>query len=539
MGGALPFFPRDAGDRLIATIDAHPESLLAAVGDAGDARIRPAARITSGPYRHAHWCGPAVEWSIAELASLARSMCDEPPLDHPCPTPAPDGKGLPAGYTYFGQFLAHDLSRMSAEDPMRTAMPPAPDTVGVPVTPNRLVNHCTPRLDLQSLYGHGPLLSPEYYLPYQDWPGHLRYSRGRVPSGGAWHRFPGQGDDLYRNTHGIAVLPDARNDENVMISQIHLAIEKAHNRCLDDPELAPGGSDRARFLEARRKIQWHIQWLVLNDYLPRILHESQRSALGKTLCRLADGDSIQMPFQDEWRKEAWLPLEFVLAGLRFGHVLPRACYKLNGTSGDPIRLMPKVLTDPPEHHLAGGRHLPHNWTLDWNHFFDDTDSPCFADTSRPCTQYANRIAPRINPSLSRLPENPFQGAPHTGLETSDLAMLPFLTLLRGAIFGLPTGQALAQKLLDEKRDVAVHPEVFKGRAPLWYYLLAEAELESGGATLGRLGSEIVGSTLLGLIASDETSYLRARPGWIPRLGRPENPPPGFRYSVGTFLRYAW
>ena len=68
---------------------------------------------------------------------------------------------------------------------------------------------------------------------------------------------------------------------------------------------------------------------------------------------------------------------------------------------------------------------------------------------------------------------------------------------------------------------------FEGNAPLWFYVLAEAQYEGflraakGGkgdeepVHLGRVGGRIVAETLIGLLWSDGSSYLRQAPNWKP------------------------
>jgi hypothetical protein len=488
------------------------------------------SRVARGPYRHAYACGEPPSWRIAELLEIARAMVADEPEENHGPL-----AGLPAGYTYFGQFLAHDVSQMSASDPMQPLQPPWPAQGWAATSGSgarRPVNLRSPRLDLQVLYGSGPQLDAQYYRPSSSrWSGEFHHGLGVRSDGGGSHRPVGTEDDLLRTSHGKAVLPDQRNDENVLLSQVHLALQKAHNRCLGELAAAAGAASRATFLQAQRLLRWHVQWLVLEDYLPRILHATRRVALARTLRAFEDGEDPDVPFRRAWRREPWLPLEFVLAGFRFGHVLPRPSYRLNARSGGPFRLMPASDRTPPEHHLAGGRPLPVAWTLDWDFFFDDRGAAR--------TQYARPIAPRVSASLGALPVDPFLPPVVADLGADRLALLPFLTLLRGAQFGLPTGQTLARVLRAQGRDVVVHDSILGGRAPLWFYLLAEAERddEGAGATLGRLGSEIVLQTWLGLIAADESSYLRCAPGWRPSLGR--DPADARPYGLAHLLRYAW
>jgi hypothetical protein len=54
-------------------------------------------------------------------------------------------------------------------------------------------------------------------------------------------------------------------------------------------------------------------------------------------------------------------------------------------------------------------------------------------------------------------------------------------------------------------------------APLWFYILREAELEAGGGHLGPVGGRIVAEVLIGVVAADPESYLALDPDWTPTL----------------------
>lgn len=58
---------------------------------------------------------------------------------------------IPAGYTYFGQFIDHDITFDPASSLMRKN------------DPNGLFNFRTPRLDLDNVYGAGPDDQPYLY----------------------------------------------------------------------------------------------------------------------------------------------------------------------------------------------------------------------------------------------------------------------------------------------------------------------------------------------------------------------------------------
>jgi hypothetical protein len=73
-----------------------------------------------------------------------------------------------------------------------------------------------------------------------------------------------------------------------------------------------------------------------------------------------------------------------------------------------------------------------------------------------------------------------------------------------------------------------------GPTPLWYYLLREAEVDSGGVRLGPTGATIVAEVLVGLLAADPSSYLRAAPEWTPELPSAR---PG-EFTMADLLRFA-
>ena len=73
---------------------------------------------------------------------------------------------LPAGYTYFGQFVDHDITF----DPV--------SSLTRQNDPDALTDFRTPRFDLDSLYGRGPADQPYLYEPDGV---HLRARRRRAP----------------------------------------------------------------------------------------------------------------------------------------------------------------------------------------------------------------------------------------------------------------------------------------------------------------------------------------------------------------------
>src|SRR3981081_1701837 len=93
--------------------------------------------------------GATEQDNIADLSALADGMTAT--FDPPSDTPDPEESGIPALYTYFGQFIDHDLTF----DPV-SVLTKAQD-------PDGLVDFRTPALDLDNVYGRGPGDQPYMY----------------------------------------------------------------------------------------------------------------------------------------------------------------------------------------------------------------------------------------------------------------------------------------------------------------------------------------------------------------------------------------
>jgi hypothetical protein len=224
-----------------------------------------------------------------------------------------------AGWPIFGQFVAHDITadRSILRSHTNTA---------------ELHNARSPRLNLECLYGDGPTGHP--FLYQRDDP--AKFLLGL------------DGADVQRNAEGIAVIGDPRNDSHMLMSQLHLAMLKAHNAFVDEARLLGVANDRV-FDEAARQLRWHYQWLVLNEFLPVLV--------GQTLADqvLREGPRWFRPAHD-----GFIPLEFADAAYRYGHAQIRHRYQLN-LQTDPVRLFPDLL---------GFRAIPREHMVDWTLFFD-------------------------------------------------------------------------------------------------------------------------------------------------------------------------
>ena len=415
----------------------------------------------------------------------------------------PDNPGISAGFTYLGQFIDHDLTFDPASSLQKQDDPDA------------LVDFRTPRFDLDSVYGRGPDDQP--YLYENDG---VRLLLGRPLTGNP--RDP-KTRDLPRNTPAQgdpkrALVGDPRNDENVIVSQLHGAFLRFHNRIVDFLH-----ASSADFHKVQRLVRWHYQWVVLHDFLPTIIG---RPMLESILPNVARKTSIHQDKPDlrffHPRHEPFMPVEFSVAAYRFGHSMVRPIYRLNTTLPDRQVIFS---LDPNVPNLTGFREFPANFAIEWNLFFNFGPTPPHGKQRR---QPAYKIDTSLVNPLGSLP-------PSIATQVSSLAER---NLLRGLRMGLPSGQDVATKMgvpviPDDRLRVGKATEAdtptnvhltdispkFRHHAPLWYYILAEAQQEfvnnKTPIRLGPVGGRIVGEVLVGLLLGDRHSFLSQNPLWKP------------------------
>jgi hypothetical protein len=374
--------------------------------------------------------------------------------------PDPDAQGA-AGWPVFGQFVAHDLTADRS-----------PLTHHVELAEVR--NARSPRVNLETVYGDGPVGMP--FLYDRDDPAKLLVGRNDA----------GRPADLPRNPQGIALVGDPRNDVHLLMSQLHLAVLQLHNGLVDLLR-ADGVTEAELFAAARQVATWHYQWVVLQDFLPRLAGAELAGEL------LAGGARHYRPGPGA----AWIPLEFADAAYRYGHSQIRERYQVN-RDAEPAPLFPDLL---------GFRPVPAVLTVDWSYLFDLP--------GRPPAQRAKRIDGRLAASLIQLPQAV------TGVGGGDdYSSLAVRDLQRGQGVGLASGEALARRLGVEPltpEEVGLGPDGWRQETPLWFYLLKEAEHRGGGEHLGPVGGRLVGEVLVGVVDADGESYRAVDPTWRPTL----------------------
>ncbi len=338
-------------------------------------------------------------------------------------------KKIPAGYTFIGQFLAHDLTfnqTQNFEDQVNNK------------------NKRTPYLDLDSVYGLGPDKRPDMY------------DNQRL-------KWNSDNNDLIR-LKGVAIIPDERNDENVMISQTHLIFIRFHNKLVDS------GLD---YHAARQEVVWTYQFLIVNDFLFRFCTPK---IVRKILAR-----------KSKLFEEASIPHEFSVAAFRFGHATLTDNISLN----EDLKVgLSDLFVDNDEFH-----------NINWAKFFGSE------------AQLTRTIGPHIVSPLASLPDS--VGKPDDVSQNS----LSLRNLKRSAQFKLCSGQLMSKyfdiRPLTSRQLERKYPETKKHglskQTPLWYYILAEAGIRSDGEHLGPLGATLVAEVVINLLKLDDRCYLYAKP----------------------------
>lgn len=502
---------------------------------------------------------PNSEPLLAKLAKLMSTTPEDGPRQ-------PDSDpGIPAGFTYLGQFVDHDLTM----DATRAAL-------GEEVTLDELIQGRSPALDLDCLYGRGPRKDPRAYA--EDG---VKLRMGstaavaRAPDSDAdLVNFDLYGYDLPRIGFGASradrrktVIPDERNDENLAVAQTHLAFIRFHNRVVDHFVNA-GVPSQALFNVAREQVVKHYQWMLRTDLLPRIVDPEivadvftrGRRFFEVPMPEVADGTYRCLPSGDRKYRQPGdtptMPIEFSVAAYRLGHSMIRGAYEWNrvfnratvgaslellfrfcGTSGN---LSPDGRPDDPN----GGsfERLPTNWIADFRRLYD------FAEAGRddltvPATDgnVTKRIDVRLVDPLATLPLGAIGARPLVPEVPAPVPAhrnLAFRNLVRGNMVRLASGQQMACALeVDELKSdqilngdgnaridtltgddalTAAEIDELVHRTPLWFYILREAEL-NGGVLTG-VGGRLVAEVFHRAMEGSRTSIVRD-PTWRPTLGR--------------------
>jgi Animal haem peroxidase len=349
-----------------------------------------------------------------------------------------------AGWPFFAQFVAHDI------------------------TSERALADRPPRADLTCVYGSGPAGSP--FLYQRDDPAKLLIGLNDA----------GEAADLPRNAEGIALIADPRNDAQLFVSQLHLAMLRLHNAFVDRLR-ADGVDEHDLFDAAARETRWHYQWVIVSQYLP--------ATAGAKIVNEVLSEGPRLYLRDS---APYIPLEFSDGAFRYRDGQIRDAYLVNRRSGELA-----MGSD-----MVGFRPVPAHRAVDWALMFD---TPGAAPAQR-----ARRIDGTLVAALANGGSEAFA---HRSPTAGDRE--------RNGVVGLPPGEEVARAAGERPLtpgELGLAVTALPSRTPLWRYVMLESAARADGDRLGPVGGRIVAEVLLGLLDADPGSYLCADRGWRPRLG---------------------
>lgn len=479
-------------------------------------RAYPERLLVPGAVSAPRWLGGSPSATQEALSAIAGAMiagADDLILGGPGP--------IPAGYTYFGQFVVHDLvfSRVFRREG--------------PAGAHAVEGRRRLGLDLQSFYGSDPVSEPHLYRrPERIGDMRCRFVVGTpapspmtTPLTDAERAVAGDiarvavGDGATGAERAVCrdpLIADPRNDHHLIISQMHLALQRGHNRMVDlllgrdfDPETA--------YWTARRFLVGSFQRAIADDLLVRLLHPTIHRIFAENRA-----DTFEAPGLGRIVSEP--PLEFGFGVARAGHALARRFYRVNRIHSDvDIGLLTQFSGD-----IGRADQIPvsQDWSIDWAGFFP-------MPGSRQVPKSARRIGPFVAEPIAMDGTIRIHGRPRS---------LLFLDLWRCYEAGVPTGQEIAAELDrligpfffgafrpgvgipvlsgDEMRPTAAFRAAypfgsgllddaldewpdFLTATPLFYYVLQEAAvLGSDGGHLGPVGSFVFASTVRAAMPPD-------------------------------------
>jgi Animal haem peroxidase len=430
----------------------------------------------------------------------------------------------PAGYTFLGQFIDHDVTRtqtalqalsvlnvrVQSDASTRGKLAAAGITldqlqqaIADAAAPTSTLSVNTGKLDLDSVYGVADfaaltgITAAWFEQSNGTYTGRFAMRHVQAP---ASIGTPIDGFDYERAQTGAAEIPDPRNSEHKLIVQIQNLFELAHNDCMDH---ALGSSSAPSQLQigtafdaCHKKVIWTYETIVATDFLPRFSTEA-------TLNRVAPGalhayqrgttPTSHLPHRN--RVETYLyscspehigiPHEFAVAAFRLGHTLVRDEYVLHDpvldSNGNRLTGQPRPIFAaagvPETVGLVGDNPVQPGDVVDWSHFYDVYGFGQQDESAQPGRPVDTLISDRLfNLPIAALPPGPDAN----GKDTSTERNLPRRNLMRAAeptsvitgSVGLATGEEM--EVYAQRRIPGLHDSTNEVRKVL------AAHLQSAG-----------------------------------------------------------
>lgn len=373
----------------------------------------------------------------------------------------PTNTGMPAGYTYLAQFLSHEINPSgSGEGTVRIG---GSVNLGIP----------KPTITLASLYGDGDAAYQAEAYPNGKFILHAD-SADNINS------------DIFRNQDG-AFIGDIRNDENYLLSQMHLFWQKFHN--VTYSVIFDGISDQLKRFDATKEFVIFIfKKIVLEDFLKRLLDKD----IYTLYCLNKAEYLLKKPLNQ-------MPVEFLHSVFRFGHSMVREEYRIqNGKQQVPLGDL--FVLD----HTSATRIDPLH-VVDWGMLFGE--EPEYDKASL------------IDLKFARI----MQEVPKVGvIETKDILAM---NIKADMVSMIPTAGEIIDWIRIFEPELAYYAKLEEGLIhpkfedyweaynyslqseclPLWLYILMEYSEGAQGLKLGKLGSVIVAEVLMKALQPFENS----------------------------------
>ncbi len=352
---------------------------------------------------------------------------------------------LPAGYTYLGQMLSHELNASTDGKPTLANG----DLVGA--------SFPSPRLDLSSIYGD---------REFQAKALHKGMFKLKTPKGKP-------GIDLLRlQNDNKVVVAETRNDENYIVAQLHVLWLNFHNKVYE--QIFSGESHAgSRFEQSKEFVTQTFRKVVIEDFMRQLLH--------KDIYALYFVEGQRFLLKEHCPA---IPVEFSHGGFRFGHSMVRQGYRLRKEQRYEMSFIKLFITDH-------GKPVPDEFKVDWRWMFSENQTASLIDldiADAMCEIPGDKISVAKNIIRANLKADSLESLP-TPKQIFDWLRLHHPKLSDYAGFG--SDKLKHPPFEGEFKALGMSSE----NMPLWVYTLMENHLGSQGIHLGKLASIIVAEVM--------------------------------------------